>query len=501
MVRSGCPTGGHLSLWGLEQAARETIEGSPFFEQASEAKTEGSPAAMAAGDAPSAARVPESLGGTGASGAIVLGLEGSPTSTTTQLFDHDTSSLSPQTVGPPSTTSPHGADRVSSDAGTGMTSGKTFFRDQSTLDYTLGRTRLPVCSPTRVTRATNTCGDGAPRGGLLGHNFVGHDLSAAGDAECWARLHEQLRSLQQNVQNFANRRSSPQLGSKPVASAPGPRRIERAVLVESKKLQSPRLLSPSKPQHPPVHVGIQHHAGGSMGARCTLGSRVACFSPREPLPSPVPSLTGRIAAVASPMAALASPRQRDAAHRGAPLVAPLHPAPSPQTPCKANRAPQVQASSVCQPIGSPIAPSAGYVRSVSVVNTPSASASARKAPVRSSSANPFSQRVMTATPRVVPPPCAAQLLRPASAAKLHQLDQAGTATHVASTPSVPVSVGVARQPRFVPVAGMGTSAQGSQVNAGAHSPRQPVQATSWIQASRSPRAQTPVGPAGPRMQR
>merc|ERR1712079_320058 len=101
-------------------------------------------------------------------------------------------------------------------------------------------------------------------------------------------------------------------------------------------------------------------------------------------------------------------------------------------------------------------------------------------------------RVVTTIPRIAPPLCTTKLLRPASAAKLHQSEYAGVQAQVASTPSVPVPMGVTMQPRFVPVAGLGANAQGSKLSSVVHSPRQPVQAASWIQTM-SPRAQTPVG--------
>merc|ERR1712217_202017 len=102
-------------------------------------------------------------------------------------------------------------------------------------------------------------------------------------------------------------------------------------------------------------------------------------------------------------------------------------------------------------------------------------------------------RVVAPIPRIAPPLCTTKLLRPASATKLHQSEYAGVQAQVASTPSVPVPMGgVTLQPRFVPVAGLGANAQGSKLNSVVHSPRQPVQAASWIRTM-SPRAQTPVG--------
>lgn len=501
MVRSGCPTGGHLSLWGLEQAARETIEGSPFFEQPFET---GTPDAMMA-ETSEALGTLESSGGTGAIG-VVSGLEGSPTSTVTQLLDQADALLSPQTVrGPVDTTLPRCNDKISTDAGTGTTPEKN--SQVSSLDYTLGTTHLPAGTTTHITRATNTGGDGVWRGYLVGSDAV-NGLSEAADAECWARLHEQLRSLQQNVQNFANRRSPKQPNfSKqaiPTVSAPSSdvafkmsaRRVEGPmILVEDANLQSPSIPPPQiKAQATPARFGIQRGVNNNLATRCALSAHIASLSPRQN--SSVPSLTSQVSALAT-----SSPRQHETLQRGTPVVASLHPILSPRTPRTTPST--AQAPTVGQFAGNAIVPdaigNAGCTRSASVVGVSGISTSARSASVRSSSANGFNQRVVAAIPRVAPPLYTTKLLRPASAAKLHQSEYAGVPAQVASTPTVPVPMGVTMQPRFVPVAGLGTSVQRSKLNSAVHSPRQPVQAASWIQATMSPRAQTPVGSNRPRM--
>merc|ERR1712032_176022 len=95
-------------------------------------------------------------------------------------------------------------------------------------------------------------------------------------------------------------------------------------------------------------------------------------------------------------------------------------------------------------------------------------------------------RVVAAIPCIKSPPCPKSMLRSTSVAKPRQSEYAEVPLQVASTPSVPVPIGVTIQPRYVPDAGLGTNAQRSKLNFTVHPPRPPVQAPSWIQRTMSP---------------
>lgn len=266
--------GGHLSLWCLEKAALETIERSPLFERS---PIELEEQIAAAGDRPSRHLSPASwLPGSWpeertpvgrASGGSIDGLFPKPLPICSAGYGGSPG---------PTTESPSG-------------------------------TTIDSCQEGETESDVGV-------GGGLADETVG-SLHEAADAECWARLHEQLHSLHRNVQDFASKRAPP---APPAVEQPA-LRLQGDGVQPNQAKRSPLCSwagQAGRPPHPQlteplasVHHGVPPHGLSPPPSAPTLaapsprpggseGSSVATAAP-SPRPCASQAVAGQLDATTS----------------------------------------------------------------------------------------------------------------------------------------------------------------------------------------------------------
>jgi len=320
---AGSVVGGHLSLWCLEQAALETIDRSPYLERGSQSEGSISPCAVATTEVSSAAASSAglSLGTLGGTAADVGGHERSPRrrGMMAPLISGCGDGTPNSSVPPLQGGTPLRVERAKAEAEVGWSSGTFSCAEE------VGCVKGFDAAVQAKVGAVASLGGILGEGSLVMSNTVS-GLSKAADDEVWARLHAQLQSLHQDVQELSDSYC-------PVPPRPSEPAVEAAAAQDCSVISAGPLPHADGIQHgaqqslvrAPTTVVVAAAAPGSAVISPRAASGTAVFVQRtlsnglslQRLPSAVPPAAPPTAPPAAPPAAPAAAPPAACAHCGA----------------------------------------------------------------------------------------------------------------------------------------------------------------------------------------